>query len=178
MRVHVSSVAKFANQGISVQNSQSTCVFRLVGDATHDQIGQKLKVLRIGVVGCHHASGWCATIIPGVDCVCHDETSEAVDLALQSLAHVLTQHYGLNLADLVLEWFWDGKVEAMQVLSKHFPNALGHLYLEHAKRNAEKRYMGGYKKVMRNFIEMSALLTPYVFNMSFNLFLESLPASG
>ena len=45
----VGSVATFANIGISLQNSQSTRVLRLVGDATHDETGQRLKVLRIGV---------------------------------------------------------------------------------------------------------------------------------
>ena len=79
----VGSVAKFANIGISLHNSQSTRVLRLVGDATHDETGQRLKVLRIGVAGCHFAySEWSTTITPGIDCVVHEETCEAVELAL------------------------------------------------------------------------------------------------
>ena len=47
----IAAFTKHANPGISLKNSQSTRVLKLVGDATHDETGQHLKVLRIGVVG-------------------------------------------------------------------------------------------------------------------------------
>ena len=46
--------------------------------------------------------------------------------------------------------------------------------LEHAKRNAEKRFKGGYTKVVRNFIEFSAFMSPGTFIVSVDLILESL----
>ena len=137
--------------------------------ASSDWLVTQLMMRRATIEGTSHWCGWlplCFRLVchyhscDGL-CVCRDETGEAVDLALQSLAHAQTTSWP-HIADLVLEWFWDGKVQAMQVLSKHCPNAIGHLCLEHAKCNTEKRYTGGYKKVTRNFIEISAFLTPYV----------------
>ena len=46
--------------------------------------------------------------------------------------------------------------------------------MEHAKRNAEKRFKGGHQKVVRNFIEFSAFTSPGVFTVSVDLFLENL----
>ena len=90
--------------------------------------GQHLKVLRIGVVGCHFAHAeWSMTIIPGMDCICHEETCDVVQMTLDALAHALDQHHGLNLVDLAGEWFWDGNPGAMQALSTYFPSAKGHL---------------------------------------------------
>ena len=46
--------------------------------------------------------------------------------------------------------------------------------LEHAKCNAETRYTDGYKKVVRNFLELSAFMSPGAFTVPVDLFLESL----
>ena len=63
---------------------------RLCGDATFDECSQGLKRLRLGFAGSHFSyNEWCATQIPLVDCVCHEECSDAVDLALQACAHLL-----------------------------------------------------------------------------------------
>ena len=43
----IESTARFINTGMSLQNSGSTKVARLVGDATHDETSQHLKRLRI-----------------------------------------------------------------------------------------------------------------------------------
>ena len=103
-------------------------------------------------------------------CVVHEETCEAVELALDALAHALDQHHGLKVVDVVFKWFWDGNLGAMQAISIFVPTANGHLCLEHATRNTEKRYSGGFKKLTKNFTEFNAFLTPQVFNIAVNLF--------
>ena len=45
----VSAAAKFISTRISLQNKDNIRVVRLVGDATHDEAWQKLKLLRIGL---------------------------------------------------------------------------------------------------------------------------------
>ena len=78
--------------------------------------------------------------------------TEAVDMAVKALIHALQQARGLHLPDHVLAWFWDGRVEAMNVLKENFEGALGYLCIEHARRNAKKRYTGGYAQVVHNMV--------------------------
>ena len=104
----------------------------------------------------------------------YQETREVVDLTLKALIHLLQQRHALNLADFVCEWFWDGRAEAMATLASHFPGACGHLCLEHARLNAEKRFKGGFQRVVRNFIEFIAFTSPGAFTVSVDLFLENL----
>ena len=113
-------------------------------------------------------------MIPVIQCICHHETKEVVDLTLKALIHLLQQRHGINLVDFVGEWFWHGDQGAISSLASLFPDARGHLCLEHAKRNAEKRYKDGYKNVVMNFIEFSAFMRPWAFTVSVDLFLESL----
>ena len=69
---------------------------------------------------------------------------------------MLQQRHILDLAEHVLEWFWDGKIESMNALKAFFPDAKSHLCLEYAKRNAEKRFTGGYRHVVTNFVDSMA----------------------
>ena len=173
--VMLAAAQKYIAQGVSAHNGSHTRVIRLVGDATHDESFQKLKVLKIGLAGCHFERGeWKTTMIPVIQCICHQETKEVVDLTLKALIHLLQQRHGINLVDFVGEWFWDGDQGAMSSLASLFPDARGQLCLEHAKRNAEKRFTDGYKKVVRNFLEFSAFMSPGAFTVSVDLFLESL----
>ena len=173
--VMLAAAQKYIAQGVSAHNGSHTRVIRLVGDATHDESFQKLKVLKIGLAGCHFERGeWKTTMIPVIQCICHQETKEVVDLTLTALIHLLQQRHGINLVDFVGEWFWDGDQGAMSSLTSLFPDARGHLCLEHAKRNAEKRYKDGYKNVVRHFLEFSAFMSPGAFTVSVDLFLESL----
>ena len=105
------------------------------------------------------------TIIPCMDCICHEETCDVVQMTLDALAHTLHQHHDLNLVDLVGEWFWDGTPGAM-TMSTYFPSLNGQLCLEHAKRHTEKRFSGGLRKLTKNFKEFSAFLTPPVFDIA------------
>ena len=41
-------------------------------------------------------------MVPSIEVLCHDETQDAVDLALRAIAHVLQQRYKLDLAEHVL----------------------------------------------------------------------------
>ena len=93
-------------------------------------------------------------MVPSIKVLCHDETQEAVDLALRAIAHVLQQRHKLDLAEHVLECFWDGKIESMNALKAFFPNAKRHFCLEHAKRNAEKLFTGGYMHFVINFVKV------------------------
>ena len=103
------SVAKFINVGISQANGQSTKVIRLAGDATYNESHQKLKKLRIGVLGTHFEDGeWRATFMPGIECLCHEENRLAVELTLLAFIHALQSAHGINLVDVVDHWFWDG----------------------------------------------------------------------
>ena len=121
----VSAAAKFINTGISLQNTDNIRVIRLVGDATHDETWQKLKILRIGFAARHFTDGsWKATFLPVLECLCHDETKDVVDICLQALIHIFQTRHGINLVDVILECFWDGRIEAMEMLKKHFPLAL------------------------------------------------------
>ena len=87
-------------------------MLRLVGDATHDETHQRLKKLRIGYAGCYFLkSEWQTAMLPSIEVLCHDGTQDAVDLALRAIAYVSQQRHKLDLAEHVLEWFWDGKVE-------------------------------------------------------------------
>ena len=80
----IDSAAKFIKHGLSLQNNQSPKVVRLVGDVTFDETHQKLKKLCLGFAGTHFVDGeWRATMLPAMDCVCHDETTEAVYLTIQ-----------------------------------------------------------------------------------------------
>ena len=99
-------------------------------------------------------------------------------MTLDALAHALNQRHGLNLVDFVGEWFWDRNPGAMHALSTYFPSAKGHLCLEHAKRNTEKRFSGGFKKLTNNFTEFSAFLPPPAFDIATHLFLASLSEQG
>ena len=51
--VMLAAAQKFIAQSVSTTNGAHTKVIRLVGDATHDETLQKLKVLKIGFAGCH-----------------------------------------------------------------------------------------------------------------------------
>ena len=66
----------------------------------------------------------------------------------------------------------------MTALSTYFPSAKGHLCLEHAKQNTEKRFSGGFKKLTKNFTEFSAFITLPVFYIATNQFLASLSEQG
>ena len=55
----------------------------------------------------------------------------------------MQQRHTLDFAEHVRDWFLDGNVESMNALKAFFPDAKSHLCLEHAKRNAEKRFTGG-----------------------------------
>ena len=55
--VMLAAAQKYIAQGVSVHNGSHTRVIRLVGDATHDESFQKLKILKIGLAGCHFARG-------------------------------------------------------------------------------------------------------------------------
>jgi hypothetical protein len=143
----------------------ATKVIRLVGDATHDESWQKLKLLRIGFAACHFTDGsWKSTFFPVLQCLCHEESKEVLDLCLQALIHIFQTRHGINLVDFVLECFWDGRIEAMEKLREFFPDAHVHLCLEHAKRNLAKRYPHtGFKQLIKNTIEMIAFTPPVVF---------------
>ena len=95
-------------------------------------------------------------------------------MILKAFIHLLQQRHGINLVDFVGEWFWDGDQGALSSLTRFFPDACGHLCLEHAKRNAEKRFKDGYKKVVGNVFEFDAFTTPGAFTVSVDLFLQSL----
>ena len=157
----LSSCAVFITSGL-LANRQSTRVMRLCGDATFGECSQGLKRHRLGFAGSHFSyNEWCATQIPLVDCVCHEECFDAVDLALEACAHLLDVRHGIFLADVVGEWFWDGHVGAINVLTEFFPQAKGHLCVEHAKRN-----------IMKKTIEMLAFTTPMVFHVAAELVIE------
>ena len=84
--------AKFINAGISLQNGQGLKVVRLAGDATHDESHQKLKKFVLGLPGTHFKDGeWRNTLIPLMYCICHEECTEAVDMAAKALIHALQQ---------------------------------------------------------------------------------------
>ena len=97
----VSSVVNFINAGVSLHNTQSVNVIRLVGDATHDESHQRLKKLRLSFAGHHFAHGqWSNTQIPVMECACNDESVDAIKLTLHALAHVLlVRGNGLVLKD-------------------------------------------------------------------------------
>ena len=87
----IDSLARFIKTGVANSNSGSLQVRRLVGDATHDETHQRLKKLRIGYAGCHFPkSEWQTTMVPSIEVLCHDETQDAVDLALRAISHVAT----------------------------------------------------------------------------------------
>ena len=95
---------------------------------------------------------------------------------MQASTHVQSQAHarlhGLDLPDHVIEWFWDGKLESMNALKANFGDC-GHLCLEHAKRNASARYIGGYKKLVPNVLEMIAFQLPLVFHLAAGTFIET-----
>ena len=69
--------------------------------------------------------------------------------------------------------FWDGRIEAMEMLKKHFPLALIHLCLEHDKRNVAKRnHHTGFKHIIQNTIEMIAFTPPMLFHLCCELLLN------
>ena len=139
----VSSAVNFINAGVSLQNNQSVKVSRLVGDATPDESHQRLKKLRLSFAGHHFAHGqWSNTQIPVMECVCNDESIDAIKMTLHALAYVLLVHgNGLVLKDHVVACFWDGKPEALNVLLEYFGFPC-RLCLQHSKKNTEARYTG------------------------------------
>ena len=62
----------------------------------------------------------------------------------------------------------------MNVMKAFFPYAKSHLCLEHAKRNADKRFTGGYRHVVTNFVDSMAFQGPMAFSVAVDAFLESL----
>ena len=113
-----------------------------------------------------------------MNCVCYEEKCDVVQMTLDALSHSLFQHHGLNLVYLVGEWFWDGNPGAMLALSTYFSSAKGHLCIEHAKRNTEKKFSGCFEKVTENFTEFNTLRSPPVFDIATNLFLAFLSEQG
>ena len=79
---------------------------RLCGDATFDECSERRKRLRLGFARIHFSyNESCGTQIPLVDCVCHEECSDAVDLALRTCAHLLYIRHVISLVDVVGELF-------------------------------------------------------------------------
>ena len=74
---------------------------------------------------------------------------------MQALIGATSSFLGLNLQDLVSDWYWDGAPEAQNVFSRMFPEAHGHTCLEHAKRNACKRAQGEWGKQLKLWVEGS-----------------------
>ena len=77
------------------------------------------------------------------------------------------------------ECFCDGRIDAMEMLKRHFPLAFIHLCWKHAKRNVAKRYHHtGFKQTIKNTTEMIAFTPPMLFHLCCEIFLESLIESG
>ena len=150
-----------------------------MGDATHDETWQKFKLLRIGFAARHFTDGsWKTTLSSVLECLCHDGTTELLDMCVQALIHIFQTRHGINLVDVALECFWDGRIEAMEMLKKHFPLALIQC-LEHAKRNVATGYRHtGFNHIIKNTIELIAFTPPMLFHLCCELLLESLIDSG
>ena len=69
---------------------------------------------------------WKTTFLQVLECLCHDETADVVPPGVDSHLSEPTWH---QLADVVFECFWDGRIEALGMLKKYFPLALIHLCL-------------------------------------------------
>ena len=92
--VMLAAAQKYIAQGVSAHNGSHTRVIRLVGDATHDESFQKLKVLKIGLAGCHFERGECKTTMILVNqCICHQVSFLAhEDICLGHAKHNAETH--------------------------------------------------------------------------------------
>ena len=120
----ISCLADFISKG-SALNRDSRMVLRFTGDATHDKSKQRLKKMVFGVGGTHFVKGqWRNTIIPVMYVVCAQESTKCLELGLAALDAVLESRFGFKLNDVVAEWYWDSRPEAMTVLAKHLKASL------------------------------------------------------
>ena len=61
----------------------------------------------------------------------------------------------------------------MNALKAFLPDAKSYLCIEHAKRNAEKRFTGGYRHVVTDFVESVAFQCPMALSVAVDAFSES-----
>ena len=154
----ISCLADFISKG-SALNRDSRMVLRITGDATHDKSKQRLKKMVLGVGGTHFVKGqWRNTIIPIMYVVCAQESTKCLELGLAALDAVLESRFGFKLNDVVAEWYWDGRPEAMTVLAKHFEGKPGHLCLQHAKKQIGARFGKGFSHEVKKGIDLMALM--------------------
>ena len=174
----ISCLADFISNG-SALNRDSRMVLRFTGDATHDKSKQRLKKMVLGVGGSHFVKGqWRNTIIPIMYVVCAQESTKCLELGLAALDAVLESRFGFKLNDVVAEWYWDGRPEAMTVLAKHFEGKPGHLCLQHAKKQIGARFGKGFSHEVKKGIDLMALMPNPLFHAAAEPFLVNLKDGG
>ena len=77
--------------------------------------------------------------------VISQESTPNLKRAIDALLACVRLRLGIDLVELVLEWFWDGAGEAMPVLGDTSPGIVGHMWLQRSKVQQGRRFTGGFK---------------------------------
>ena len=114
-------------------------------------------------------------MLPNIYCACHQETKKVVLTVLTCLESALLSLHGLNLKDYVAFAVWDGDAGTVAAFKEFFGAPfMVRLCLQHAKRQAKKRFNGGYQKYVPLVLEVLAFCPQPVFHLGAEALLSKL----